>query len=192
MYEPIKLSEIDCLRIERACSEAAQRAEMVSDQMELDPFLKEELIGSKWERRYAVGLVLVTASVSYAFLTWAFDALGIYSFIKGLGLPTLIADHTPAILAILQAALGAWYMAYIWAVPGRVDYFVKWDNAHRRAAVLHDVLEELSDILPGAIPDFSEYAHSWDDDQETPPLQRLFGKRVEQRRTPRPKRRSVE
>ena len=187
MTPTIELTETERLQIEKACREAARLAESIQDQMEPHPNVRESLFGTIWHRWGAVLFGLFTGIIVLLALLWLFDSSGVAGFLAGLGVPDLILEYTPEVLALYSAATSAWFFMFSWGVEGRVEYFTSWRNAHRRAAGLNSVLDELSNMLSDAIPDFDDYAQDHDDGRQTPFVKRALGLEVEAQEQPCPK-----
>ncbi|WP_422000029.1 hypothetical protein [Roseovarius mucosus] len=187
MTPAIKLTEAERLKIEKACIETARLAESIQDQMEPHPNVRESLFGTIGHRWGAVLFGLFTGIIVLLALNWLFGSLGAAGFLAGLGVPVLVLEYTPEVLALYSAATSAWFFMFSWGVEGRVEYFTSWRNAHRRAAVLHSVLGELSNMLLDAVPDFDDYAHDHEDDRRTPFVKRALGLEVEAQEQPYPK-----
>jgi hypothetical protein len=185
----INLTEAQKLTVERRCLEAVRISEEIHEKMVPSEGLRDELVGTRGDKWTALILGIFSGVLSLVVWRWLFNTFHIDEFLAGFGLPYLIASNLPELLAMKAAAFASWLGTYSWGVEGRVHYVNQAFNAHDRSSVLHSVCEELAEILPGAIPDLSDYSHNYDDDRPNSLVEIALGRRVEVNRRPSPRRR---
>ncbi|WP_050931589.1 hypothetical protein [Aestuariivita boseongensis] len=184
--EEIELSDVQRFQIEKRCMRAIERTEDSYNDLRPRDGLREELVGSK-SLVWTMTLYPFAMGIFALFLwRWIFDALSVYSFLVNFGIPSVVANNIPEVLALFATASMTSFGAFNWGAEGRVQYATMAENADHRASVLYSVLRELSDTLPGAVPDMSEYQGNWDDHSPNDLIDRALGRFRERRTRPAP------
>lgn len=183
-----ELTETQRHYIEESCLKAISSTEDLYDNLKPAPFLKEALVGTRNLKWFNVLYPTTIGLISLFIWRWLIAATSLDQVLRTIGIPAVVVDNLPEASALLVAASIAWMGAYAWGVEGRVEYATRAENASRRAAVLHSVVEALSDTLPGAVPDMSEYASQLDDDSPNQLIERALGRSRGLAHRPRPHR----
>ncbi len=184
----LKLTETQRLHIEACCLRTIASTEQIYDDRKPASSLKEVLIGKRGMRWFLQLYPAALGLVGLFIWRWLIPAISLDQLLYSIGLPVVVVGNLPEVLAIVGAASAAWMGTYAWGVEGRVEYATRTENASRRAAVLHSVVQELSDTLPGAVPDMSEYDSQLDDDAPNPLIERALGRHREPATRPQPHR----
>lgn len=184
----IELTELQRLEIENRCLRAITSTEDIHEQFTPAPHLRVSLVGNRGLQWTTVTVSILAGLFGLLLWGWVLSVLAIDDLLLGLGLPAMVVDNLPEALAIFGAAATAWTGTYSWGIEGRVEYATRAQNASRRAAVLYSVLQELSDTLPGAVPDMHEYAYDTDDGEPNPLIERALGRYRGPSNRPRPTR----
>lgn len=180
----VKLTDVERLEIERRCLIAIEHSEDWHDKLRPRADLKDDLIGSKKMTWFMMLYPTAVGIFGLLIWRWLFEALEIYQFLKDIGLPSIVVNNLPEIFVLFGTAAVTCFAALNWGASGRIEYANRAENASRRASVIYSVIEELSDILPGAIPDLSEYRFSWNDDDPNDLVERALGRYREARKRP--------
>lgn len=172
----LDLTDDERAAIRRQCEDAIRLAEAIQKEFVPHDDLKQEFVGTRGSRVTAIVMGVAAGAVSLVLWRWIFNLVGLAEFMAARGLPPQFSPSLAEFLAIVSAAYGSWFVAHSWGVEGRIQKGTQAFNAHERSGVLHSVVEELSVILPGAVPDMSDYAHSHDDSRPNHVIEKALGR----------------
>lgn len=172
----IELSQKDREALRNACEFAIETTKQIIDDFEPADFVKHEILGQKGIVPFSIGCGVVSGISGYAIWWLIIDWLGLDRLIATLGVPDWIASNIPVFFAAWGGAGAAAMVLVSEAREARLRLANQSENANARAMVLHSVVEELSDALPGAIPDMDNYSHSLDDDRSSQLIERALGR----------------
>ena len=173
----IELAREDREALRNACEQAIERTERIIEDFEPADHVKHTILSQRGFIPFAIGFGIVVGIFSYVIWTLIIGWLDLDRFVSDLGVPDWAAYNIPVIFAVWSSAGGTAMGLVNEAREARLRLATQHENAHARAMVLHSVVEELSDALPGAIPDMDDYSHSFDDDRPSPLIERALGRR---------------
>ena len=172
----LDLTDDERAAIRRQCEDAIRLAEAIQKEFVPHGDLKQELVGTRGSQVTAIVMGVGAGAVSLVLWRWIFNVVGLAEFMAARGLPPQFSPSLAEFLALVYAAYWSWFVAHSWGVEGRIQKGTQAFNAHERSSVLHSVVEELSVILPGAVPDMSDYAHSHDDSRPNHLIEAALGR----------------
>lgn len=159
------------------CERAIHCAERFNEDLWPADGMKYQVLGQKGIVPFAIGWGVVGGLIGYVIWSLIVGWLDLDRLLASIGLPMWIASNIPVFFAAFGGASGAATVLVSEAREARHRLLTERQNAHARATALHWVLEDLRDMMPDAIPDLDDYAHTYDDDEPNALVEKAIGRR---------------